>query len=202
MSQSKVGHAAVLLDDGDVLVVSGVTVTVIIGIPVPSFSTVCQRFDPATNSFSATGSLPTGQGRALFPAVKLLDGKVLVAGGTGGSPLNIQPIGDARLFDPATNGWSPLPPLQQIRGTHAATRLADGRVLVSGGAIGAITAPQPIASCEIFDPATGTWAPAGSLVEPHATHVALLLPDGTLYLSGGGGAPSGVAIAAANSYSP
>ncbi|HET6201164.1 MAG TPA: kelch repeat-containing protein [Planctomycetota bacterium] len=202
MSQSKVGHASVLLDDGDVLVASGVAVTIVIGIPVPSFSTVCQRFDPATNAFSAVGSLPAGTGRALFPAVKLGNGKVLVAGGTGNTPLNIQPIADARLFNPATDLWEFAPPLAQARGTAAATRLLDGRVLVSGGATGAITAPVPIASCEIYDPATGSWASTGSLLDPRGTHVAVLLPDGTVYVSGGGGLPSGQAIASAETYTP
>jgi galactose oxidase-like protein len=202
MSQSKVGHSAVLLDDGEVLVASGIAVTVVIGIPVPSFSTVCQRFDPATNAFSAVGSLPSGTGRALFPAVKLGNGKVLVAGGTGNSPLNIQPIADCRLFNPATDLWEAAPPLAQARGTSAATRLPDGRVLVSGGATGAITAPVPLGTCEIYDPGPGTWSGTGSLLAARGTHVAVLLGDGTVYVSGGGGAPSGQAIPSAETYSP
>ncbi|HKB15247.1 MAG TPA: kelch repeat-containing protein [Planctomycetota bacterium] len=202
MSQSKVGHSALLLDDGDVLVASGVAVTVVIGIPIPSFSTVCQRFDPASNAFSSVGSLPAGTGRALFPAVKLGNGKVLVAGGTGNSPLNIQPIADCRLFNPATDLWEAAPPLAQARGTSAATRLLDGRVLVSGGATGAITAPAPIASCEIYDPVAGSWGATGSLLDARGTHVAVLLGDGTVYVAGGGGLPSGQAILSAETYSP
>ena len=65
------------------------------------------------------------KGRAYHPATVLLDGRVLVVGGY--LPGNV-----AELFDPATDTWRAMPG----RGVgfpdwHAATRLDDGRVLVT-----------------------------------------------------------------------
>ena len=74
----------------------------------------------------------------------LPDGRVLVVGGTGPS----QPVlGDAgsivgysaytsasaQLYDPATNTWSPLPPMPEARSGAVSLVLRDGSVLLAGG---------------------------------------------------------------------
>lgn len=65
------------------------------------------------------------------------------------------------------------------------TRLADGRVLVVGGADASNT---PLASAEIYDPATGTWTATGSLsLGARSLHTATLLPlsGGRVLIAGG-----------------
>src|SRR5215207_7507767 len=44
---------------------------------------------------------------------------------------------------------------------------------------------QPVATAEIYDPATGTWTKTGSLKVKRAKHVAALLADGTVLVVGG-----------------
>jgi hypothetical protein len=56
--------------------------------------------------------------------------------------------------------------------------LPDGRVLVTGGWGG-----RP--SAEIWDPATSSFDPAGSLGEARSNHTATLLPDGQILVVGG-----------------
>jgi len=65
---------------------------------------------------------------------------------------------------------------------HTATRLLDGRVLVTGG-IGPSTAAT--ATCEVWDPTTGTWTPASSMSQARYYHRAHLLADGRVLVVGG-----------------
>lgn len=58
-----------------------------------------------------------------------------------------------------------------------------------------------LSSAEIYDPATGVWSPTGSLHTGRNTHVATLLPNGTVLVAGGAGAHR-VPLASAEIYDP
>src|SRR5438309_4456758 len=85
------GHTATLLPNGKVLVAGGGDID---GIH-PS----AELYDPASGTWSATGSLATP--RSGHTATLLPNGKVLVAGGGDGSIL-----ASAELYDPASGTWS------------------------------------------------------------------------------------------------
>ena len=68
------------------------------------------------------------------------------------------------------------------RGDAVATKLANGRVLVTGG-LG--TSGAPLNSAEIYDPATGTWTLTDSMSSPRLRHAATLLPDGRVIVAAG-----------------
>ncbi len=99
------------------------------------------------------------------------------------------------------------------RSLHTATRLDDGRVLVAGGdaglpdfsgtsylpAVGADS--QIVATAELFDPATTTWAFVGSLTTARAQHRAIRLDDGRVLVAGGVDA-TGTALASTEIYNP
>src|SRR6266853_1257964 len=76
-------------------------------------------------------------------------------------------------------------PLVVPRTGHAATVLADGRVLITGERDGAGTI---VATAEIFDPATETSTAVGALVTARVSHTATLLPNGRVLIAGGTGA--------------
>jgi hypothetical protein len=59
--------------------------------------------------------------------------------------------------------------------------LLNGKVLVAGG-IGAAGVTN---AAEIFDPAGGTWKPAGTLNTARYAHTATLLPNGKVLVAGG-----------------
>lgn len=197
MSQNKGGHGATMLQSGNVLVAGGITVTVIFGIPFPSFSTVCQQFNPSTNTFTGTGSMQAG--RALFGMTTLPDGRVLATAGIGGSPLDPSGITAVDIF--STSSWASLPNLATARGIHQDTLLADGRVLVTGGVAGSLLAPVSIASCETIDPVAGTVTAASSLTTPRAIQRNVMLMDGTILVVGGGDS-TGVGCNTSETYSP
>jgi hypothetical protein len=73
----------------------------------------------------------------------------------------------------------------QARREQTATRLGDGRVLLAGGQADGRQESPVIASAEIYDPVSGTFAPTGQLSEPRYGAVATLLLDGRVLVAGG-----------------
>jgi uncharacterized protein (TIGR03437 family) len=128
-------------------------------------------------TWSATGSL--GTARALHTSTLLANGKVLVTGGviTGGTTAS------AELYDPATGTWSSAGTMNAARSWHAATLLPNGRVLVAGGYSGTLNNPTLHSSAELYDPATGSWTPTGSLSTVRAFLLAVLLPNGKVLVA-------------------
>src|SRR5438093_3690208 len=90
-----------------------------------------------------------------------------------------------------------LDPLVVPRTGHAATVLADGRVLITGGRDNAGTI---VATAEVFDPADQTSTAIGVLNTPRIDHTATLLADGRVLIAGGTSASG--AITSAEIFDP
>ena len=76
--------------------------------------------------------------------------------------------------------------LAEARVFHTATRLDDGRVMVTGGK-GRVIKGAPSATAEIFDLAVGDWVLAAELPMARENHRAVLLRDGRVLITGGRG---------------
>jgi hypothetical protein len=163
-------HTTVVLADGRVLVAGGRSDTGVLA--------SAELYDPLANTWTATGSLSTA--RTDHSATVLPNGKVLVAGGTGTRAT----LASTEIYDPATGTWSAGAPMTEARTGHPAVLVA-GRVLVVGGSVATDGPPAPLAYCELYDPATGAWAPTGDLATPRAGHQATRLPNGTVLVTGG-----------------
>jgi hypothetical protein len=118
--------------------------------------------------------------RGRHTATLLPNGKVLIAGGNGNA--------NAELYDPvmgtftATNG-----PMSTARDFATATLLPNGKVLIAGGYIVVGVNTVALASAELYDPATGTFTlTTGTLATARAGHSAVLLPNGKVFIAGGG----------------
>jgi hypothetical protein len=124
-------------------------------------------------------------GRFLHRMTLLPDGRFLV---TGGYALDGEPaLVSAERFEPATNGSVPiLGGLLSARAAHVQIALADGRVLLAGGERTSFPF-LPLATCEIYNPATGTFASTPSLHFARSFAHAALLADGRVLLTGGQG---------------
>lgn len=85
--------------------------------------------------------------------------------------------------------WAPATPLHVARVDFAAARLADGSVLVAGGAPPADVGP----SSERYDPLADAWNITGDLGQERFGGVLTALPDGRALLTGGSPAPNVVA---------
>jgi N-acetylneuraminic acid mutarotase len=139
-----------------------------------------------------------GTARLEHTATLLADGRVLVAGGQGESTTdNPTGLASAELYDPASGTFSPTGPMAGKRVLHTATLLADGRVLVTGGAQTLLVgAGFPLASGEIYDPKSGTFSPTGSMATARVGDTATLLADGRVFVAGGEDVPNAEVVSA------
>ncbi len=109
-------------------------------------------------------------------AVLLVDGRVLLTGGSGMANKN-------EVFDPSTNTWSSVADLPVWQTSQTAVRLADGRVLLVAGC-------SPIycvnsRRADLYDPASDTWSSAANFNGARVEPAAVLLADGRVLMVGG-----------------
>jgi hypothetical protein len=84
--------------------------------------------------------------------------------------------------------FTPTGSMGTARMVHTATLLQDGRVLVTGGIHLTSSDNSALGDAELYDPASGTFAPAaGSMPVPRAGHTATLLNTGRVLVCGGDG---------------
>ncbi|MBL8768597.1 MAG: hypothetical protein JNL94_14570 [Planctomycetes bacterium] len=122
--------------------------------------------------------------RSGYAAITRSDGKVLLFGGGDDGIVASYGQDSVDLYDPATQTFSPMPPMLAPRVSHTATMLNDGRVLLTGGA-DAFPVGEPVASAEIYHPVTGVSVPVGTLAVARGLHQANRLPDGRVLITGG-----------------
>ncbi|HWD75300.1 MAG TPA: kelch repeat-containing protein [Solirubrobacteraceae bacterium] len=152
-----------------------------------------ELYDPGTGRWSATGRLL--QARRGARAVLLRNGRVLIAGGIAGGRI----LASAEIFDPVSRRWSRTGSMHVPRLAYTLTLLPDGKVLAAGGAsttgVAGSAGGQAVritSSAELYNPATGTWAPTGSMAAGRFEASGTSLPDGAVLIAGGfGGPPAG-----------
>jgi N-acetylneuraminic acid mutarotase len=143
MVEARFGHTATLLSGGMVFVAGGANAS------SSHVTGSAELYDPVSASWTVTTSMP----EANFlpdvggPATLLLNGTVLFPGGVvSGSGDSF--LSSSWLFDPSTGSWTATVGMIEGRGSHTATLLLDGRVLVAGG--GGVS--TVLASAELYDP--------------------------------------------------
>lgn len=174
MIRGRYAPAAVLLNDGRVLVIGGQSTAV-------SDESSIEVYNPATNTWSFGAAMAVG--RRLPAAALLNDGRVLVAGGYAGSTFH----SSAQIYNPTTNTWTNAGNMVTQRAWAHATRLADGRILVAGGINGNTQTPNVLASAEIYNPPTNSWTSGGNMLAPRYLGGFTRLATGKVLAAGGVG---------------
>lgn len=177
LGTGRFGHTSTLLANGKVLVVGG---RLCAGSSCAEFSSA-ELYDPTTGLWKAAGNLKVP--RHAHVAVRLPNGKVLVAGGHNGATN----WNSAELYDPNTESWSATGDLAAARAFATATVLANGKVLIAGGGSSSF-----LDSAESYDPDTGVWSPAGTMNDARGFHTAALLADGRVLVASGASLTSGI----------
>jgi Kelch motif len=114
-------------------------------------------------------------------------GDVLIVGGCCAA--NQQALQTAELYDPSSNTFIPTGSLNRGTLSHAATRLSDGSVLITGGtsSFGNIFS---LTERELFNPQTGVFednslGTPGRLQSARQGHSTIALMNGQVLISGG-----------------
>jgi len=138
-----------------------------------------ELYDPSAGTFAFLGDTITGHFKGT--ATLLMNGKVLIA---GGSPGDI-PSDNAELDDPAIGKFAATGNLTARRERHAAILMPDGTVLFAGGHGNIIVNPDNLAGAEIYDPVTGAFHAVGSMLTGRDILGATLLSNGRVLITGG-----------------
>jgi sugar lactone lactonase YvrE len=181
----RIGSQAAALPDGKVLITGGFSEN--------QTTNSAEIYDPSNDSFRRTGSMTLprgGQGTAITvrngTSITLRNGKVLLLGGLWENADAI-----AEVYDPRTGAFVRTGRMNVARDSFAACLLEDGRVLVTGGLPKGIPAPPrisvnystaPLASAELYDPATGSFTATGNMLFPRAGHAAVRMRDGKVLI--------------------
>lgn len=174
LNEPRSDHAAVLLNNGTILIVGGDTSGA-----GRTPTAAAELYDPRTATFTPTGSMHVP--RIPYGAVRLLDGRVLVAGGT---TTGKQVTASAETYDPATGRFTMTGSLGTARRKHTSFLLSDGRVFIVGGTTGGDDS-HALNDAEVFDPASGRFSRAAPMLEARYKITAVVLPDGSALVVGG-----------------
>ena len=145
--------------------------------PGPSAEPTSSAVTSTTGVWIATGTMVTPR-NGHTTAVRLPDGRVLVAGGA-----DDENDTSAELYDPNGGTWSATGNMVHPYAGFPATLLRNGKVLVGDDD----NRSDPSSGAELYDPATGTWSSTGRLViteEWLGGTTATLLANGRVLVTG------------------
>jgi hypothetical protein len=173
-------------------------------------------------AFTATATYTDGSSQVITPAWTSSDITVATIASTGlASPVNPPKLSSTTITAsaPGANGTtitgsailtvtnsaqaaSEIAAYYEATGTllscPACVGYPNGKVLIVGGYDASFAL---LSQGELYDPASGTFSPTGSLANPRKGHSATLLNDGTVLIVGGD-TPGGPAVAVAELYNP
>jgi len=172
LAEGRSGHTSTLLNDGNVLIIGGIT----------SSSSIesCEIYNPTTSSWAYIN--PLVESRESHASVLLSDGRVLVIGGFNLHPAGEESLSSCEIYNPMTGEWQQAAPLNHSRGNHKAILLDNGNVIVIGGQK---LWGDPVLMTEIYDPTFDSWSDFDDLNFPRSNFSTTKLENGDILVVGG-----------------
>ena len=171
LPRARTQFSAVTLTDGKVLVLGGIDTDG--GATDTTF-----MYDPARDAWSDGPRMTMP--RLQQATVLLPNGDVLLAGGGGVA------AGTSEVYRARQNKFVPSGPLLGPRLVAQIAALPDGRVVLSGGLPPTMSAYRPLASSEMWDPASGRWSPLAPIADGRAWGTLIRVGSGLYLVSGTG----------------
>lgn len=166
--------------------------------------TSTELYDPAANKFAVGPEMNAARfgHSATVIASGPNAGKILLAGGFDGN----DSLSSTEIYDPAAGKIAVGPTLNLARRFHTATGIASGpnagKILLAGG----LNSKGPMASTEIYDPATNKFAigPDMTVARDHHTATAIVSGSnaGKILLAGGDDIINDTKLASTELYDP
>ena len=158
LNTSRYGHSAITLNNGQLLVVGGITCPTAGSC---SYLNSAEIYDSVSDTFTNTGSMATARSA---PAVLLNTGQVLVAGGyTCDTSGNCSSLSSVELYNPNAGTFSSAGTMTHARSGQTMTVLSNGNVLIAGGEnCTSATSCTATLTAEIYNPTTGTFMATGN----------------------------------------
>jgi hypothetical protein len=147
----------------------------------------------ATQQFTATGTYSDGSTANITATVAWSSSDTAIAAiGTAGLATGVAQgqttiqaamgsINGSSLLTVTPSRFKFTASLNTPRRWHTATRLTNGKILITGGDDG----NGPLATCELYDPGIGAFSGTGSLIMLREAYTATLLSDGKILIVGG-----------------
>lgn len=197
-------HTATLLPGNKVLVANGSNSSAYTDAAGYVGLSSIEVYDAGTGTFTEIVG-EDGVGIYGHTATLLPSGKVLLAAGFINNWWDYAGVSTsdngAGLYDSATGVFSGTGNMTANRGDHTATLLANGKVLIAGGADQDPTGTG-MASAELYDPGTGTFTQTGSMAVGRFLHTATPLQNGKVLIVGGALTSASAPFATAELYDP
>jgi hypothetical protein len=174
MSTLRANETATLLPNGTVLIAGG-------AVDNSTWTNTTDLYDPTTKTITPGPDMNDQREGAI--ATLLPNGLVLIAGGRN----SVGTLASTDLYHPKKNTISPGPAMNVARYDCAIVRLPGGKLMIIGG-FGAVTQSQPLASTEIYDPPTNTFAAPSAtptMNDARGGAQATRLPNGQVLVTGG-----------------
>lgn len=185
----RAAHSAVALTNGSVLVTGGLGAGGDNGQMVAdTVLASAEIYDPTAGRWTSAGTMTASR---FYQSAALIDtspcasrcGRVLVIGGTTSLATGaLEDLSSSELFDPDSRTWTSGPSLHTPRSWSAATTIAGGQVLVTGGGGMTVDADphlvSSMASVEAYSAKTNQWSRLIEGPVRRGVHTATLL-DGS-----------------------